>query len=168
MNSYSEYPGVEDGVDRRLTFPKINWLTKSKFIDLLLERKRDEIHPFVLNKHTKDEQARYIYVGKSIPDIPIGPINQVGMFPFNFYELIGNVYYSTDDSKWKLRVTHNGQTHDIEHNFLVLFIPNRDSFFWSCDTFIAKYALRAAVDISDSKYNLIGKFTHSGMCVAGN
>lgn len=157
MSSYSEYPGVEDGVDRRLTFPKINWLTKAKFVELLTEKERNEIHPFVRNKRIRDVKASYIYVGKSIPEVPIGPINQLGIYPFNFYELIGNVYYSTDDEKWKLRVTHNGQTHDIEQNFLVLFIPNPDSFFWSSDTFIAKYALRAAVDISDAKYNLIGK-----------
>lgn len=167
MDHYSEYPGVEEGIERRLEFPKINWLIKSKF-EKLQTHNSITIHPFITNKHAKSSKTKKIFVGKSIPDNQTA-INRLGNLPHTCYELIGSVFYSTERETWTLRVTHNGNTFDMEENFLVLYIKDPQSFYWTSNvkdqinSFIfnnsdtAKYALRAAVDMSDCKYNLIGR-----------
>lgn len=169
MQSYSEYPGVEEGVDRRLEFPKIHWFSKSKFCEIISnEEYLNQFYPFIENKFAKNAKARKTFVGKSIPSNP-NRINYFGSMPFDSYELIGTVYYSIEHAMWKLKVTHNGLSYDVENNFLVLFIRDPNSFFWSSnvkgdfrkfvfnDSTTAKYALRGAVDETDCKYNYIGK-----------
>lgn len=167
MEHYSEYPGVEEGIERRLEFPKINWLIKSKFEKLQADE-TITIHPFITNQYTRSKKNSKIYVGKTIPDNLI-TANRLGNLPYTGYELVGSVFYSLERATWTLRVTHNGNTLDIEDNFVVLYIKDPESFFWDSNVkpeitqFIfnnsntAKYALRAAVDVSDCKYNFIGK-----------
>lgn len=80
-------------------------------------------------------------------------------------------------STWILRITHNGHSHDIEDEFLVLYIEDPNSYFWSSShdsnifqehvvTFpketVPSFALRAAYNSVDQKYNYIGRIVTSG------
>jgi len=130
MESFSEYPGVVDGEDRRFEFPKINWLSKSKFIDLVNNPANlNRIHPFIENKLAKNPNSRRIFVGKSLPS-QAARFNSFGSLGHDHHELIGSVFYSLEESTWKIRVTHNGHSCEFDDNFLVLHIRDPDSFFW--------------------------------------
>jgi len=169
MDCFSEYPGVEEGIERRLQFPRINWLTIDKF-QQLIDDNETEIHPFISNKSNKllDTMQTRTFVGKSIPKVPAPEQQEGTTLSYEYIELIGSVYYS---GGWKLRVTHNGNAYDIEQNYLILYIKNADSFYWSSNkkmndsnrSFVftnsvaSRFALRAAVDRIDCKYNFIGR-----------
>ncbi len=171
MESFSEYPGVVEGEDRRYEFSKINWLSKSNFIELVNDPANvDKIHPFIENKLAKNLHCRRIFVGKSIPS-QTARLNNLGSLSYDHHELIGNVFYSAEESTWKIRVTHNGHSWEFADNFLVLYIRDPNSFFWNsncqdvknkhgllinCST-TPKYALRAAIDSLNFKFNFIGK-----------
>ena len=107
------------------------------------------------------------------------------MASFHYLELIGNVLLREDyidepetnrrrrKSTWVLRITHNGHTHDIEDDFLVLHIADARTYFWSPSydtntlpngqviTFpknaVPNFAFRAAFNRLDHKYNYIGR-----------
>ena len=223
---FSEYPSVEGGVDRRLVFPRITWLSKAQFERIIekcksatsvsssskeaesmstdsedvesTEETVTEIQPFLENNYSIGSRSvrnarhlhqveKRIYVGKTIPKSPWvqhpngtgGLVGNEGdrSLPFEFTEMIGNVYKSDEPSdygKWKIKVTHNGYVFDLDDNFLVLQIKDPNSFFWSSNVDpastdsnsiyfqfnikeIPNYALRASVDKEKCEYNYIGR-----------
>lgn len=109
------------------------------------------------------------------------------MASYRYLELIGNVILREDlvedgetgrrrrKHTWILQVTHNGRVYDIddESGFLVLHIDDPNAYFWSPSydlselpdgqvfTFaknaVPTFALRAAFNRLDHKYNYIGR-----------
>lgn len=158
---FSEYPSVEGGVDRRLVFPRITWLSKAQFERLIDQCKSPkattkdaeateatettenctEIQPYLENNYSVGSRgvrnARHLHeVEKRIyigKTIPKS-VDSERNLPFEFTEMIGNVFKSdelSDHGKWKIKVTHNGYVFDLDDNFLVLQIKDSNSFFWS-------------------------------------
>ena len=183
--NFTEYPSVEQGDNRGLEFPHITWLTNDQFKKEMIKgtesstRGSNEFQPFV-----ESETNQRSYIGKTIPRTPrpfilngvvSHSINHFGACPYEYLELIGNVHRTSERSIWKLRVTHGGQTFEVEDNFLVLRIENPDSYFWSSNrkptsrqtsgyhsfvfngADVPRYALRASVDVLECKYNYIGR-----------
>ena len=183
---FTETPSVEGGVDRRIVFPKIKWLTKPKFeqlIDDIKNRNTEQIlEPFINNtinhqyKYLKHDVDKRVYIGKTIPKSTKNLLSDSIVFPFESSEVIGNVY-KTDEklgSRWMMKVTHNGYVFDIDDNFLILSIDDAASYFWSSNVDlvdeetppiyfqfnikeIPKYALRASVDKDRCEYNYVGR-----------
>lgn len=175
---FREFPSVEGGVDRRLVFSEIKWINRDKFTQTI--GNGVEIHPCL----NEDEPCltRRVYVGKSIPKRPPSAEDQTGavQFPsyFQYLEIIGNVYCIRETvdglsrDRWILKITYNGHAFEIEDDFLVLQIEDRNSYFWSsnldsnvlnnnffvfCNKDVPKYALRAAFDKHEHKYNYVGR-----------
>ena len=173
---YTENGCVNKGFDRKLSFPKIKWLTKTRFEKIIKINQNIQIHP-CLNEHVERIDKR-IFIGKTIPRQPppfavnsIAAIaNLPGHLTFINSENIGNVLY--ENGIWKLRITFRGQALDLEEDFVVLNIPDFNSFYWSSNvensnldlsdfTFnnkdVPNNALKAAVDQIDSRYAYIGR-----------
>jgi hypothetical protein len=171
---YSEYPGVEEGFDRKLIFEQIKWYSKEKFEKTVLEclklDKPVQIYP-CLNENLPINKR--VFVGKTIPKAPplnrlansvTNNLNHLGSTSFDYLELIGNVINVDEKkNKWCLRVTHDGEVYDVLDDFLVLYINDPNSFFWSPNytekTYfkIPRYSLRGAIDKIDCKYSFIGR-----------
>jgi hypothetical protein len=170
----SEYPLVEGGDSRALFFPKIKWLTKTKFEELL--NKNKPIYPCLEfeSKSNKKKESR-IFVGKTIPKLPetivdTDLLNMTEPHSHLNLELVGNVV-KFDDGKWILIITFRGYVYEIEDDFLVLSIKDSNSFYWASNIDdksnsprfefnnkdISKYALKAGVDRSENKFIYIGR-----------
>ena len=183
---YAEFPGVEEGVDRKLVFTEVKWLRKVKFEkminDSIANGKDCDIYP-CLNQESRVEYRQFI--GKTIPKMP--PVSEnsnnnnndennnnmiTNHSPHEYLEVIGSVYLPRNSNKWKLIITHDNQVFEIDDDFLVLYINDPNSFFWNSNieeqsnseyTFrfnnknIPRYAFRAAVDKIDCKYSYIGR-----------
>ena len=145
---FSEFPGVEEGIDRKLIFPEIKWLRKAKF-EKLVQESIEGVYDFklypCLNENSKIENR--MYVGKTIPKVqpieitvPNQNENEVinaqqrqnnNALPFEYLEMIGCVCQPNNSNKWKLIVTHENQVYECDEDFLVLHIKDPISFYWS-------------------------------------
>ena len=77
---FREKSFAEDGFDRKLDFPEIRWLSKSKFEEYL--NQGVDIHPSLGHFEQTDSSKNRIYAGKSIPKKPQSDENNnsMGMF----------------------------------------------------------------------------------------
>lgn len=178
---YCENPVVEGGFDRKLTFPQIKWLSKARFEEFLSSN--CQVCP-CLNDEPGVEINKRIYVGKLVPKRPpdfTDEQNSVGnllLSNYHYLELIGNVIRKEEliDNKrvytWVLRITYHGHAYEIDDDFLVLHIEDPNTYFWSSNMDfnhlngeliyfpkkdLPTYAIRAAFDRIDQKYNYIGR-----------
>jgi hypothetical protein len=156
---YEENPNVENGFHRRITFPKINWISLSHFLHLI-DQNPFNLYPCLTDK-PDCSRHRLTFVGKSLPQKTVHSNPNIELS-----ELIGSVFY--DNDAWKLRVTFNGIEFIIEEDFLILSIPNLNAFEWRAnkteqmgyflnDSKIPKYAFKAALHKFDTKYSYIGR-----------
>lgn len=150
-------PSVAKGLDRRLIFPQIRWITLDKF-EQLLNSSPDSIHPYLLDQTTKSNKR--LYIGKLIP-------NLTDETNVELSELIGNVQFDTNSNKWQLNISFNTHVFTVDKNFLILQIPDLNSYYWSknkednsfylYESKIPKHAYKAALHKLDSKYSYIGR-----------
>ena len=161
---YREAPSVF-GAKRSLVFSTLNWITKSKFIELIeLQKKHDQndykIYPYldlIEGEHRIDSQ---IFIGKSIPGYGEG----VKAHPYysdgeNNLEIIGTVAKNFVSNDWTLSVPHGSAVHVIKENFLVLHIQDPESFYWekTKKNHLPINSLRAAVDELTNEYFSVGR-----------
>lgn len=173
----SEISLIEGVNNRKYVITKICWLSNSKFEELInihkLKNSLLEINP-CLNEN--DDIHSRLFIGKTKPiylhqshEGNLNIINRNDSEIHKYTELIGNVFYSFD-KKWKLKVTYQGRSIEIEDNFLILNIPDRNSYFWCSNVDISnptqlvfnqkelpKFAFRAAVDKMNCKYSYVGR-----------
>ena len=142
---YAEFPGVEEGVDRKLVFTEVKWLRKVKFEkminDSIANGKDCDMYP-CLNQESRVEYRQFI--GKTIPKMP--PVSEnsnnnnndennnnmiTNHSSHEYLEVIGSVYLPRNSNKWKLIITHDNQVFEIDDDFLVLYINDPNSFFWN-------------------------------------
>ena len=114
---FKEYPSVEEGVDRKLVFNEIKWLSRRRFEHLVAESARNGtplgIHPCLgggggsdINNNNNNNNNNSIlnqadtrrFVGKTIPKSPLlnpttntREINRLGPCPYEFLEIVGSV-----------------------------------------------------------------------------
>ncbi|RNA35765.1 hypothetical protein BpHYR1_004504 [Brachionus plicatilis] len=154
IDEFFEHPRVEAQNNRNIIFPRLRWMSKSKFEEEI--NSHLEIHPCL----NEDQPVRSrVFLGKLIPNsnssILLNHQDQLTS------ELIGSVFYSSDKI-WKLKITFSGLTHEIADGFLILSLQDSKSYFWDAnDAFqnvqLPPYALKVSLDSSDSHYQYAGR-----------
>lgn len=155
INEIFEQSRVEGQYSRNIVFPRLRWISKTKFEEEI-SIKKAEFHP-CLNENQSLKNR--IFLGKLIPNLKNSLLSS-NEEQFDS-ELIGSVYYSNDQI-WKLKVTYVGQTIEITEGFMVLNIQDYNTYFWSYNDAFQKvnlplYALKVSFDSSDSHYQYAGR-----------
>lgn len=151
---------------RRLKFPSIRWLNKSKFEHYLFNN--IPIHP-KLNSSTdinnnNNTSNDCIYVGKTITTntregarygFDHGDINH----RLVYLEIVGTVAKNSDN-EWLLYVTHSNKVYEIKEDFLVLALENEHDYEWKNVFFndlLVKHPLVGGQDLKRKENMYIGK-----------
>lgn len=155
-------PSVVGGLDRRIQFTQVKWITLPKFIELL--QNDYQIHPFITDSTSEVKSIhKNVYIGKKIPSVDKN--NNESLVELN--ELVGSVRFDYNDQKWKLNLSYDLQVFKVESDFLILNISDPNAFYWArnkvensfflFDSRIPKHAYKAALHKVESRYSYIGR-----------